>query len=604
MVAIIDDREDVWNFAPNLIHVKPYRFFQGTADINAPPGLTKTEHDLEPVHHRVRTISRSKSVENEAEDKVSEQDEKDESTEMNKEENTVTNDENEDNKLSDEVETKNTKFGNKVELENKDSQLKPNNEEPTENMEKVDMVSDNNNKDGLSKDLSTEDNTEPKISDDINQKENKDKSDNTDSEKNEEGMDVDDRKDGQGTNPVNDERDCKNSKNPESEGTDQQKSGEKDKSNNKESEEDVVIEWDDDDDYLLYLEEILTRIHKTFFDFYDQIKNKNEQQEMPDLKDIITYIKKKVLQGVNIVFSGVFPTNIDPEKSRAYVVARALGANIHTNIIPKGDVEKGKATTHLIAAKLGTNKVKLAQKTRGIKIVNPNWLWNCAERYEHVDERLFPLEKENSRSDTVDSPDVTQERSRKRKSDETELDCVSEKRLRKNDGDQGTSNDEVLKSGANDNIPGHSGQDSVDNPLFSRTYNPLLAFSDDDLACMDKEVEDIMDEDPDENSSEDDDERDSRMRSRVLSSESGESSSEDSLSGDLPRGWKRKSGSSDSPHSSDKDEINDHENENDLDKFENIVEAFAPDTESDDNDSIGSMDDEMAAAIDKEFLGI
>lgn len=45
MVCIIDDREDVWNFANNLIHVKPYHFFQHTGDINAPPGLSKKEND-------------------------------------------------------------------------------------------------------------------------------------------------------------------------------------------------------------------------------------------------------------------------------------------------------------------------------------------------------------------------------------------------------------------------------------------------------------------------------------------------------------------------------------------------------------------------------
>ena len=36
MVCIIDDREDVWNFAPNLITVKPYKFFKGSDDINDP----------------------------------------------------------------------------------------------------------------------------------------------------------------------------------------------------------------------------------------------------------------------------------------------------------------------------------------------------------------------------------------------------------------------------------------------------------------------------------------------------------------------------------------------------------------------------------------
>ena len=36
MVCIIDDREDVWDFAPNLITVKPYKFFKDTGDINDP----------------------------------------------------------------------------------------------------------------------------------------------------------------------------------------------------------------------------------------------------------------------------------------------------------------------------------------------------------------------------------------------------------------------------------------------------------------------------------------------------------------------------------------------------------------------------------------
>lgn len=49
MVCIIDDREDVWNMASNLIQVKPYHFFQHTGDINAPPGLSKHELDGEGV---------------------------------------------------------------------------------------------------------------------------------------------------------------------------------------------------------------------------------------------------------------------------------------------------------------------------------------------------------------------------------------------------------------------------------------------------------------------------------------------------------------------------------------------------------------------------
>lgn len=43
MVCIIDDREDVWKFAPNLITVKKYIYFQGIGDINAPPGSREAQ---------------------------------------------------------------------------------------------------------------------------------------------------------------------------------------------------------------------------------------------------------------------------------------------------------------------------------------------------------------------------------------------------------------------------------------------------------------------------------------------------------------------------------------------------------------------------------
>ena len=75
MVCIIDDREDVWNFTPSMIHVKPYNFFEGTADINAPPGLDKG--DTEKVEdgqkktgkkHRVNVIKVPKKMKKESVD--------------------------------------------------------------------------------------------------------------------------------------------------------------------------------------------------------------------------------------------------------------------------------------------------------------------------------------------------------------------------------------------------------------------------------------------------------------------------------------------------------------------------------------------------------
>ena len=55
MVCIIDDREDVWNSAQNLIHVKPYQYFKGVGDINAPPGSTVTppNHENTTKEHEI-----------------------------------------------------------------------------------------------------------------------------------------------------------------------------------------------------------------------------------------------------------------------------------------------------------------------------------------------------------------------------------------------------------------------------------------------------------------------------------------------------------------------------------------------------------------------
>ena len=82
------------------------------------------------------------------------------------------------------------------------------------------------------------------------------------------------------------------------------------------TEEDDLIKVEDNDDYLLHLEEILKNIHKAYYDLFDQMSSEpknslNPDDKSPDLKNVIPYVKRKVLQGkCNIVFSGVVPTHI------------------------------------------------------------------------------------------------------------------------------------------------------------------------------------------------------------------------------------------------------------------------------------------------------
>lgn len=186
--------------------------------------------------------------------------------------------------------------------------------------------------------------------------------------------------------------------------------------------------------YLLHLEDILIRVHKAFYQLYDQMnaagagtaaetstgvaaeaapavaveaapavvvpaaigrtnsgsKAVKKLPEIPDMKRTVPYVKSKVLRGVNIVFSGIIPTNEDPTQAWIYKTAKSFGAEIHDHI--------RKSTSHLVAGRWGTTKVHAAIQMESLKVVVPQWIYSCFERWEHVDERLFVLTKENSLS--------------------------------------------------------------------------------------------------------------------------------------------------------------------------------------------------------------
>lgn len=40
---------------------------------------------------------------------------------------------------------------------------------------------------------------------------------------------------------------------------------------------------------------------------------------------------------------------------------------------------------------IGTEKVRQAQDCKDLHVVNPDWLWSCLERWDKVEEQLFPL---------------------------------------------------------------------------------------------------------------------------------------------------------------------------------------------------------------------
>ncbi|MXQ95639.1 hypothetical protein E5288_WYG009328 [Bos mutus] len=169
-----------------------------------------------------------------------------------------------------------------------------------------------------------------------------------------------------------------------------------DQSMEEEEEEDA-----DDDDHLVHLEEILSRVHSDYYAKYDRFLS-GESPEAPDIRKIVPELRSKVLADVAIIFSGLHPTNFPVERTREHYHARALGARILTQLVL--DPDDPARPTHLIAARAGTEKVRQAQECGQLHVVNPDWLWSCLERWDRVEEQLFPLRDDQGRTQREDSP--------------------------------------------------------------------------------------------------------------------------------------------------------------------------------------------------------
>lgn len=166
-------------------------------------------------------------------------------------------------------------------------------------------------------------------------------------------------------------------------------------------EEEEEEEDTDADDHLVHLEEILARVHAAYYAQYDRFLQ-GDLPEAPDIRKIVPELKSKVLANVTILFSGLHPTNFPVEKTREHYHASALGARILTQLVL--DPNDPDRPTHLVAARAGTEKVRQAQECGQLHVVNPDWLWSCLERWDHVEEQLFPLREDCGRTHREDGP--------------------------------------------------------------------------------------------------------------------------------------------------------------------------------------------------------
>ncbi|XP_021243234.1 RNA polymerase II subunit A C-terminal domain phosphatase [Numida meleagris] len=675
MVCIIDDREDVWKFAPNLITVKKYVYFQGIGDINAPPGSreiqmkkkinhsTKPEaqdstvtlaKDADEVKNVTCTEEQSNGLKKAAKDvctangsasvssetpacdlsshgKVNTQDSLNDSTD-HKTDSEVT------NNLSSAEESQ-------ISSEQVDRTVLEKQQTPEKTIDlDFELSSDSESEGGLDTRKSS-----TSVSDSENEEKRswKKSKQPLQDENPQQGSftDVNEKKDGEvnhseGTQSLPSENildktdtdvqeeseqeslcdlgnGCADKKEAETESQNSEQSGiTMGESLDQSMEEDEEEDDTDDDDHLMHLEEILVRVHTDYYTKYDKYLKK-EIEEIPDIRKIVPELKSKVLADVTIIFSGLYPTNFPIEKTREHYHATALGAKIVKNLVLSAD-DPDKAT-HLIAARTGTEKVRQAQDCKDLHVVNPDWLWSCLERWDKVEEQLFPLKddyikthRENSPATFPDTRSTFQTalfhptpiHPKSQPGPEVRLyDPNTGKLIRKGSQTSGQSMyiqspappitlpvhgehssfrvvqphqqpifEEELPVTENEEQPGPSKRKR--QPSMSETM-PLYTLCKEDLESMDKEVDDILGEGSDESDSEKKkpEEKGEKpeisatettavktdQRPRSSSSSLSSSSSEKSLAGSVPRGHKRKLDEDDAASESSKESSNEDE---------------------------------------------
>ena len=170
-----------------------------------------------------------------------------------------------------------------------------------------------------------------------------------------------------------------------------------------------------DDNELYFLEQSLRSVHTEYFETYvrelanvqggriaqlrgGQASSKKVQPSanldlelVPAIQNVMPAVKSRVLAGVIIVFSGVIPLDTDTQGAEISIWARSFGAKIQEHI-------SGKTTTHVVAARNRTAKVRQAvRRGKGrIKIVNLQWLMDSIVQWQKADETPYLLETDEA----------------------------------------------------------------------------------------------------------------------------------------------------------------------------------------------------------------
>lgn len=348
MVAIIDDRGDVWQWESNLVKVVPYDFFVGIGDINS-SFLPKKNGQLVGPTKRRKTIARLEAMEE---------------VESLREGTPEASEENNAGKKGglgeEDVEGQDDEAPNQSNLEegNNSDDLEQRNDDSdgsdyeSEGLSPVDRIlrlgGGENNKDLLIEQLISRSQL-------VEQQ--------------------------QHDRPLaklqhNLDKIIHDTPSPES-------------SKKEEDEEHLLF---DDDTELAKLQVALKKIHGSYYEEFEQFE-RGQSTLRPDLTAIIPRLKKECLSGIVILFSGIIPLGMNIDNADIVIWCRQFGVKVVNDVYPE--------VTHVVCrdprsqiTKAGlTLKVRMAKrKLPNVAIVDPDWLFACLSAWKKVDESNYLID--------------------------------------------------------------------------------------------------------------------------------------------------------------------------------------------------------------------
>eukprot|EP00959_Pyramimonas_sp_CCMP1952_P274702 5742617-Pyramimonas_sp.AAC.1 len=140
------------------------------------------------------------------------------------------------------------------------------------------------------------------------------------------------------------------------------------------------VDENEQEGQLAALVPVLRDVHRQFFENVD--KGSTEPGDR-DVRELTQRYRRKILAGVVIVFSRVFPLEMKrPEDHHFWRMAVSMGAVCSKALTPE--------TTHLVATSSGTDKVRQAL-AEGKMVVSPRWIECCSVLWKRAEESQFVL---------------------------------------------------------------------------------------------------------------------------------------------------------------------------------------------------------------------